>query len=248
MDDIGLCAVKNGSLKWSAHAGESASPAIGPDGIIYSGGGPWLNAVKPNGDIKWTFTAGSSIYSSPALGRDGTVYVGCYDGNLYAVNRDGTFKWSRSLSGASAIIWSSPAIGPDGTIYIGSGTDNRLYAVNADGTIKWSYLTGGQIWSSPAVGANGVIYVGSDDGKLHAVNPADGSQRWVYSTGGDVTSSPVIGPDGVVYVGGGATLYAIYTDCGGPAGSSWPMFHRDSRHTGRIPITLSGLLLLMLGD
>jgi outer membrane protein assembly factor BamB len=244
----GLYAVKNGVLKWSLDIGGQSSPAIGRDGTIYAGGGPWLSAVKPNGDINWTFTAGNDLYSSPALGRDGTIYVGCYDGRLYAVKRDGTLKWSRSLSGSSANLWSSPAIGPDGTIYLGSASDNRLYAVNPDGTIKWSYLTGGQIWSSPAVGGSGVIYVGSGDGKLHAVNPTDGSQRWTYSTG-YTESSPVIGPDGVVYIGSGSTLYAIYTDCGGPAASSWPMFHRDARRTGRIPLSLSDrLMLLLLGN
>ncbi|MGD8507021.1 MAG: PQQ-binding-like beta-propeller repeat protein, partial [Candidatus Bathyarchaeota archaeon] len=33
---------------------------------------------------KWSYITGGAIYSSPAIGSDGTVYVGSYDGKLYA--------------------------------------------------------------------------------------------------------------------------------------------------------------------
>jgi hypothetical protein len=38
--------------------------------------------------VKWTFTTGSSVWSSPAIAEDGTVYVGSLDKNVYAL--DGT--------------------------------------------------------------------------------------------------------------------------------------------------------------
>ena len=34
------------------------------------------------------------IYSSPAIGSDGTIYVGSDDCKLYAINSNGTLKWS----------------------------------------------------------------------------------------------------------------------------------------------------------
>jgi outer membrane protein assembly factor BamB len=34
---------------------------------------------------KWAFATGGAIYSSPAIGADGTVYVGSYDRDLYAI-------------------------------------------------------------------------------------------------------------------------------------------------------------------
>lgn len=250
-DNGNLYAVKNGALLWSIpHGSNECSPAIGANGTIYAGDAAagYFNAVNPDGSIKWSYFP-LTASSSPAIARDGTIYVGSYNSALYALKADGTLKWLRLLT-SGAYIYSSPAIGPDGTIYVGSN-DQRLYAVNPDGTIKWSYLTGGQIWSSPAVGASGVIYVGSGDGNLHAVNPADGSKRWTYPIGSGAFASypsPVIGPDGVVYVTSwDQNLYAIYTDCGGPASSSWPMFHRDARRTGRFPLTLTGFLVLMLG-
>ena len=76
--------------------------------------------------------------SSPAIGADGTIYVGSGDDNLYAVNPDGTQKWAFPTGN---YIESSPAIGADGTIYVGSDDDN-LYAINPDGTQKWAFATG----------------------------------------------------------------------------------------------------------
>ena len=159
---------------------------------------------------KWTFATGNAVYSSPAIAADGTVYVGSDDGNLYAVNPNGSQKW---MYAANFPVTSSPAIGADGTIYVGLGT--ALYAINpADGTPKWSYATAGAVLSSPASsttagGANGPIYVGSDDGNLWAFNP-DGSLLWASAAGGAVLSSPAIGADGTIFVGSyDKNLYAI---------------------------------------
>jgi PQQ-like domain/Carboxypeptidase regulatory-like domain len=38
-----------------------------------------------SGALKWSYTTGNSIYSSPAIGADGTIYVGSSDDKLYAV-------------------------------------------------------------------------------------------------------------------------------------------------------------------
>ena len=65
------------------------------------------------------------MYSSPAVSADGTVYVGSYDGRLYAINPDSSGRWKFATGGA---VYSSPAVGADGTIYVGSG-DGNLYAV-----------------------------------------------------------------------------------------------------------------------
>ena len=48
------------------------------------------------GTAKWVLPLGPGPDCSlthPARARDGTLYVGCSDGNLYAINPDGTIKW-----------------------------------------------------------------------------------------------------------------------------------------------------------
>ncbi len=46
------------------------------------------------GTMKWSFLTGGWVDSSPALGVDGTVYAGSFDGSLYAINPGGTQKWA----------------------------------------------------------------------------------------------------------------------------------------------------------
>ena len=42
-----------------------------------------LYAFYPTGILKWNYTAGDQFTSSPVIGADKTLYVGCSDGNLY---------------------------------------------------------------------------------------------------------------------------------------------------------------------
>ncbi len=83
--------------------------------------------------MKWAFpTEGMIWWSSPAIGKDGTIYVGSSDFRLYAINPEGGLKWSLQSDGT---VLSSPAIGKNGTLYIGSD-DRNLYAINPEGTMK----------------------------------------------------------------------------------------------------------------
>jgi outer membrane protein assembly factor BamB len=146
--------------------------------------------------ITWTYATGTEMRSSPAIDKNGTIYIGADDNNLYAVNPDGSRKWTFATSG---MVRSSPAIADNGTIYAGS-LDHSLYAVNQTGTLKWSFLTDGEVYSSPTIGSDGTIFFGSMDGKLYALNP-DGSLKGSFVTGGGIVASPAIGDDGTIYIG-----------------------------------------------
>lgn len=168
------------------------------------------------GDLSWSYPTGGAIaFSSPAIGGDGTIYVGSGDYKLYAINPNGSFKWSHTTDGE---IWTSPAIGADGTIYVASSDPNYLYAIDPDGNRKWSYaIEGYHQYSSPAVGVDGTVYIGqrttaSVDSKIYAINP-NGTFKWSYSTANRIDSSPAIGADGTVYAGSyDRKLYAINPD------------------------------------
>ena len=122
--------------------------------------------IKP-GTVLWEFKTGRGVISSPAIGSDGTVYVGSEDKKLYAINgKSGVKLWEFETEGR---VDSSPAIGSDGTVYVGS-FDNKLYAINGKSGVKlWEFETGGVVNSSPAIGSDGTVYVGSWDNKLYAI-------------------------------------------------------------------------------
>jgi len=171
--------------------------------LQHTGRSPYTGPTSAR--VEWTYTAGSYVNSSPAIGTDGTVYTGSEDGKLYAISPEGSLKWSYLTGGGI----SSPAIGADGSVYVGS-SNGRLYAITSNGLLKWSNTLGGRILSSPALGDDGTLYVGSENGSLYAINLDSGSSRWSYTTGGHILSSPAIGTDGTVYVGSWDNkLYAL---------------------------------------
>ncbi|MEK9632302.1 MAG: PQQ-binding-like beta-propeller repeat protein, partial [Opitutae bacterium] len=72
------------------------------------------------------FQTGANIYSTPALGSDGVLYVGSDDFTFYALDsKTGKEKWSLKTEGK---VDSSPLVGLDGTVYFGSW-DGKVYAL-----------------------------------------------------------------------------------------------------------------------
>ncbi|MDD5224935.1 MAG: PQQ-binding-like beta-propeller repeat protein [bacterium] len=187
--------------------------------IQSTGASPYAGPVTNT--LKWSYATGgaSGMWSSPAIGADGTVYIGALDNNFWAIKPDGSYKWNINLLGA---VSSSPAIGADGTIYVGAN-NKRLWALYPSGISKWAYIAGGDVQSSPAIGADGTIYFSSNDAYFYALNP-DGTLKWTVRTGTGYTSSPAIGADGTIYVGGSDTLYAV--DPYGTIKWSYPTLNR----------------------
>jgi outer membrane protein assembly factor BamB len=202
----------NGNCSIIATFEQSVSPAaaIWPKfqyDTANTGRSPYPSIVDPA--IAWSYITDYCIRSSPVIANDGTIYMGSEDGKLYAINPDGTAKWSYTTWGR--INAGAPAIGSEGTIYVGSvagySPDSqsyymehaRLYAITPDGTLKW-YFTSEGISSydafSPTIAPDGTIYAGAD--KLYAID-ADGTLKWSYDTG-SVAVTPALGPDGTIYV------------------------------------------------
>jgi len=166
---------------------------------------PYSTADNPLEEM-WKFRTTNHIRGGIIIGDDDTIYFGCFDGYLHALNQYGTEKW-RYKTGMW--IWSAPAIDEDGTVYVTS-YDDYLHAVNPDGTLKWKFLADDST-SSPAISDDGTIYFGGmgDVSNIFAVNP-DGTEKWRYATGYLITSDPAIGDDGTIYIGSGDDyLYAM---------------------------------------
>ena len=158
---------------------------------------------------EWNAATGGVIFSSPAIGADGSVYIGSNDSYLHAFNGNGTSKWTFQ---ADNWIDSTPAIGSDGTIYVGSW-DNKVYAIDSDnGNKTWEYETNSYVIASPAIGADGKVYVGSKDSIFYAFE-SNGSLAWEYFAGQPISSSAALGQDGTIYFGDeNGTFHAVNPD------------------------------------
>jgi len=178
--------------------------------------------------IKWKFTTGDRVFSSPvASGK--VLYFAGDDGKVYAVDTEnGRQVWKHATGGPAP---STPAV-DGGSVYVCS-YDGRLYAFNAQsGALKWKFATGGErrfeakgihglqpknqtivdqfdvFLSSPVV-IEGTVYFGGGDGNLYAVDANSGELRWKFQTGDVVHSSPAYA-DGALYFGSwDSRFYAV---------------------------------------
>jgi outer membrane protein assembly factor BamB/tRNA A-37 threonylcarbamoyl transferase component Bud32 len=158
------------------------------------------SSIKP----LWAFKCEDEVRGTPCV-YQGSLFVGCYDNNLYALNAaDGQFQWKYATEGG---IVSRPAVF-DGNVFFGS-EDKNLHVINArTGKIAWTYATNGKIRSSPRI-AEGHVFIGSDDNSLHAVNANTGRALWKFDTTDYIHSTPFVTSD-MVYVGAeSGDFYAV---------------------------------------
>jgi len=112
---------------------------------------------------KWKFWMEDVLKSSPAIDKNGTLYVGDFNYFLNAIYPNGTLKWKFKTEDWGG---SAPTIGDDGTIYFGA-CDQYLYALYPNGTLKWRFSVGWDaLTSSPALGEDGNIYFGCHAGYI----------------------------------------------------------------------------------
>ena len=195
---------------------QSAWPQFGHD-AQHSRRSPHVGAQAPT--VKWMFPTGSSMWSSPSLGPDGTSYVGSDDQSAYAVSAAGKKIWELPTG---RTIYATPAVSADGLSVFIASTDYTLYCVDAmTGAQRWNYTTGVYIQSSPTLAADGSIYISSEDKSLYKINGTTGKLAWSYATGDSVYSSAAVSADGAtVYVGSddnkvGAALRQTMQICNG---------------------------------
>lgn len=184
---VGLLA--SGSPKFHADIANSGRAIAGP-----------AVTTAPAVVAGWNATATGPVgFSSPAIGADGTVYVGSQDGSLYAFAPAGTLKWSVRTGGS---IESSPTISADGTIYIGS-SDRKLYAIQDNATsarVLWSNELNGPVFGSPTLDKNGYLYfaVAEPDNQVYCVDSLNGKPRmigdrpWAYTASGPIQAHLVM--------------------------------------------------------
>lgn len=192
-----------------------ASKALPPSGTIGLDGEPSTELqVTP----LWIFTAEDEIRSTPCLTED-SVYIGCYDTNLYCLDRaTGHLRWKFATQGGIA---STPAIA--GELVVVGSDDGQIYAINRhSGKLEWTKQTQAPVRSSPHI-IEGSLFIGSDDSNLYALNIATGHVRWkthlfapIRSTAVSHNDLLVIGTEEGIITGiniqTGETTWRVYSE------------------------------------
>lgn len=199
----------NGSVRWSTNFPGlyKNSPVIAADGSILAQSAGVLYCYDTNGVWRWSFTNGIYGNSEPAIGNDGTIYIGNSgvggDSSLTALRTNGTIKWTAPVAGSP---YSFIVVGPDGTIVMATGTN--IHAFNPDGTTKWLFAYSNNIVILPAVDQSGNVFAASLNAAIAL--DASGQVKWVSGPGG--FAYPVLDAEGRLYYGTGEAIYVYNPD------------------------------------
>ncbi|QCC57766.1 PQQ-binding-like beta-propeller repeat protein [Natrinema thermotolerans] len=202
-------------LNTGTHTAAKASAAPLPDGgVVFPGDTGYLVALDADGEERWrtgtdTGPDARGIHGTPAV-ADGRVYVGAYDGVLYAVDAEtGDVDWETKLGGS---IGSSPLY-HDGRIVMAveyPDPEGSTFVVNADdGEVVWEDPEGRPTdhpHSTPAVDLEtGRLVCGSNDGILYGWSYPDPEFEWSFETESNDNDGEIKGPiatyDGGAYFG-----------------------------------------------
>ncbi|GAB6861058.1 PQQ-binding-like beta-propeller repeat protein [Haloplanus litoreus] len=188
------------------HTAAKASPVATPEGdLVVPGDAGDVRRVNPDGDVVWTAAVEETargIHGTPVV-ANGTVYVGAYDGALYAFDLGtGERFWRRVLGDA---IGSSPGY-HDGTVYIAVeyyDPSGAMFGVDAvTGEVVWAdHRPTDHPHSTCALDRETErLVVGSNDGTLYAWTYPDLTFAWSFSTG-DAIKGPIATYDGSAFFG-----------------------------------------------
>ncbi len=236
----GLSLIAEPYVEWSLRLGDPrtgenhATPVLGSGNArLYVGGpGSILYAVdRASGTLAWTVTLGDgtgTIYQSPAVAADGSLFVGAWDNTapydgFCKIHDDGTqatVAWCFPMRRLLA----SPTITPDGLIIVGGQHESLgwgYYALEDLGTeaaLAWSAAhladpgvpgSTGAIAASPALSADGQwVFGGSyENHTFWQIGAGDGFEQMRYPLDFYCYGpSPVLSPEGLVFLGEGMSF------------------------------------------
>ncbi len=193
-------------------------PVFAADGTVYVGGynktGKGFYSLTASLEtINWVYKPGEDFNSTPAIGADGTIYVSTTDDYVYAINPDGTEKWTKEYGSWSATAIAIGSNGTNETIYFAGETTTGgvLIAYNAtNGNEKWRKVLPAKVnHGGPAIAPDGTVYLGGYEEKLIAYNPETGDEKWSYTANGAIETVPAIDNDGNLYFGDLAGFFHV---------------------------------------
>ena len=204
----------NGSIKWQVNfnAQLQSSPIMDVTTMtIYIAAGFKVYALGDTGYsfyYKWLTpaSANDNVISSPALGKNSTLYFASVDGKVYAVNSfTGASKWTRNTG---LPIYGSPTIDASNNVIVGNGSymDGSLYyldGVSGAPVANWPVNPytlppqQGPLYNTVAVQGN-TIYL-STIAYVYVINRLTGAIKWSFFQNNFYYTSPIVDASGSIY-------------------------------------------------
>lgn len=211
-----------GSLLSAASAAEDDWPVFRGDP---SGSGVARSVLPGTLELLWKFPTKEGSFEATPVVAGGVVYVGNFDGNLYAIDLEtGRQRWSFHTD----LGFSSAAAVADGRV-LACDSDGVVYCLAAaDGKKLWQYNVEAENFGGPNLYKD-LVLVGSQNGTLYALRRDSGELAWKYTITDQIRCSPTVAGDRALLSGCDARLHIIDLATGqkaaevpldGPAGAS----------------------------
>jgi outer membrane protein assembly factor BamB len=186
--------LRDGHTRWKyGTRNVETSPLVVGSLVVFGSWDGRVDAVDTKGRLRWSFRTNAAVKAGAALWRS-TVYVGSYDGFLYALDaQTGRRRWQATAGGR---FYATPSVA-EGRV-IAATTDGVVHAFAAgSGAPLWSRRIGPFAYSAAAL-AFGRAYVGSYDHRLYALDARTGRILWTAAGPGPVSGAPTV-LGGLVY-------------------------------------------------
>lgn len=170
---------------------------------------PPVELLSGDNRLDWIVKTGDEVRGSASF-AGGAIYVGSYDGSLYAIDEtDGTVRWKFKTQRG---VVSRPM--PISEMVIFGSEDKTIYSISRQtGRAFWSFRTNMPVRSSACADERGCI-IGSDDGFLYRFDRVRGVVTWRYKTWGPIRSTPLQVGEGVVFGSDDGYLYNVHAETG----------------------------------
>lgn len=213
----GTCRAQQGQDAWPLFRGNPLSTGVA------------ATTLAEDLDVVWQFAVPNGSFESTAAIVDGVVYLGDFNGKVFALDlHSGEKKWETQAGiGFSA----SPAV-RDGKVYIGD-LDGRFFCFDRDGSKRWEFAADAEIDSSANFYQDKVLF-GSQDSKLYCLNADSGELVWQFAIDDQIRCTPTIVENRAFVAGCDGRLHVIDIDRG--------------QEIGAVDISQTGVTPAVLGD
>jgi outer membrane protein assembly factor BamB len=126
--------------------------------------------VSPH--AKWQFKSSGNAVSHPALGPDGTIYIGASK-SIQAISPDGKLVWETTLGGVG-----TPVVADDASLYVDIWY-GLMFGVSKEGKLIWRPGYGLIAFGAPpALGSNTTLYYMNNVADIYAFQPKLSEEKY----------------------------------------------------------------------